>query len=68
MGLPAGLKPRDGLQHEVIESFCPGAVQRNVRRSEDATQATAMPVAPSDPRRALRAAPVAGLHNAERNQ
>jgi hypothetical protein len=45
----------------------PGAVQGNVGWGEDPTQATAMPVTPPDPGRALRAAPIAGLHTPERN-
>jgi hypothetical protein len=68
MGLPAGLKPGHGLQDEVIESLRPRAVQGDVRWGEDPTQATAMAVTPPDPGRALRAAPVAGLHSPERSQ
>ncbi len=67
MGLPAGLKPRHGLQNEIVEAFRPGPVQGNVRWRKDPPQATAMPVAPPDPGRALRAAPVAAVHSPERN-
>jgi len=67
MGFPAGLEPRHGLQDEVIEAFRPGPVQGNVRWRKDPAQATAMPVAPPDPGRALRAAPVAAVHSPERN-
>ena len=67
MSLPAGLKPRHGLQDEIVEAFRPGPVQGNVRWRKDPPQATAMPVAPPDPGRALRAAPVAAVHSPERN-
>lgn len=67
MGLPAGLKPRHGLQNEIVEAFRPGPVQGNIRWRKDPPQATAMPVAPPDPGRALRAAPVAAVHSPERN-
>jgi hypothetical protein len=67
MGLPAGLKPRHRLQNEIVEAFRPGPVQGHVRWREDPPQAAAMPVAPPDPGRALRAAPVAAVHSPERN-
>lgn len=63
MSFPARLQPGDSLQNEVVEPLRPGAVQRHAWRRENPAQPAAVPVTSPDPGGALRAAPVAGLHN-----
>jgi hypothetical protein len=63
VSFPAGLQPGYGLKNEVVEPFCPGAVQRHVWRRENPAQPASVTVTSPDPGGALRAALVAGLHN-----